>query len=312
MLFEGTIMIFSPPQEPPKAPIITVWVHGTKPDEHLPPFFTKFTNKLSQILCDDTKGLRRTDQLDAQHYPFLRAKALSAADPVRFNTEHFYTFGWSGKLNLQERKNASLDLFSALKTLSLDYQEKYHCTPEVILISHSHGGNVILHLAEIIDVDDFKLHVSKAILLACPVQKHTAHLISSPVFERIYSLHSHTDMTQIVDPQGLHDRKKLTAPLLSLRHFDTHPKLAQVLIRWKEYPLWDAEDYAMNKVILKGLIKGLNTLDYIKKNRGLLHVEFGLLPFVRQIPAIIDHLDTLFDADANCPSHKDHDILIEL
>lgn len=306
-------MIFTPPQEPPKAPIVTVWVHGTQPDEHLPLFVAKLTKNVSHMLCGNAqKGLQRTAELDARHYPFLRAKALSAANPVQFQAEHFYTFGWSGKATPEARKNASLDLFAELKLLHNTYQKEYGCCPEFIIITHSHGGNTVLHLAEITDPDGFELHIAKVILLACPVQKHTAHLISAPIFGRIYSLHSHTDMIQIIDPQGLHNRKKLTKPLLSMRHFDTHPKLAQALIRWKDYPQWTTDDLCINGIAMQGLIKGLNALNYIKKSRGLFHVEFNLLPFVRQIPAIIDQLDELFDSNSNCPSHKDHDIVIEL
>lgn len=305
-------MFFAPPPpEPPKAPIVTVWVHGTKPS--LPPFLAKITKNITLLLSDDTKGLYKITQPESFHYPSLRAQALAIADPLHFSTEHFYTFGWSGMLTLEARKIASNDLFYALKELIITYQEKYGCMPKIILISHSHGGNVILHLAEITDPDGFQLHISKAILLACPVQKHTEHLISSPLFERIYSLHSHTDMIQIVDPQGLHHyKKKIARPLLSHRHFDTHPKMAQALIRWKKYPLWNGEDLAIDKLALKGLIKAINTLNYIKSSRGLFHVEFGLLPFVRQLPTIINQLDTLFDNGNNCSSHKDHDIIIEL
>jgi hypothetical protein len=306
-------MFFSPPPpEPPKAPIVTVWIHGSKSHEHLPPFLAKLTKNLSQLLCGDTKGLHRTADLDHQHYPFLRSKALSVGDPVQFNPEHFYTFSWSGRLTLKARKIASHDLFNALKLLHYKYKEKYGIAPEFILISHSHGGNVILHLAEITDPDGFEPHVAKAILLACPVQKHTAHLINSPRFERIYSLHSHTDMIQIADPQGLHNRKKLTKPLLSLRHFDLSPKLAQVVIRWKKCPLWTADDYAIDKFAMKALIRVIDMLNYIKKNRGLFHVEFGLLPFIRQLPTVINELDMLFDNNGNCSSHKDHDLIIEL
>lgn len=299
------------PPEPPKAPIVTVWVHGTKPE--LPPFLSKMTKNITLLLSDDSKGLCKIAQSDAYHYPSLRAQALAVADPTHFSIEHFYTFGWSGNLTLEARKNASFDLFYELKELTLTYQKKYNCSPEIVLISHSHGGNVILHLAEITDPDNFKLKIAKAVLLACPVQKHTNHLIGSPIFERIYSLHSHTDMIQIADPQGLHHRKeKITRPLLSTRHFDAHPKVAQALIRWKEYPLWDADDLAIDKFALKGLIKALNALNYIKKSRGLFHVEFGLLPFVRQLPLIINQLDTIFDNGGNCCSHKDQDIIIEL
>ena len=261
---------------------------------------------------DSPKGLHRTAELDAHHYPFLRAKALATTNPLQFQEEHFYTFGWSGKATLEGRKEASRNLFSELKQLDNIYQEKYGCSPELNFISHSHGGNVILHLAEINDLDNFTLNISKTILLACPVQKHTNHLIQSDIFKRVYSLHSHTDMIQIVDPQGLHDRKNLTKPLLSVRHFDPHPKLAQALIRWKEYPLWTNEDLCIKGIAMQGLIKAINSLNYLKKGRGLFHVEFGLLPFVRQIPTIIDQLDALFENCSNCPAHKDHDIVIEL
>lgn len=309
-------MLFTPPpppQMPVQRPVVTVWVHGTKPDEHLPTFLAEHTKGLSQLLCGNgEKGLNKIAKLSASYYPFLRAQALVHADPIHFNLEHFYTFGWSGKLTLEARKNAALNLFYALKLLSQEYQKRYGCSPIIILIAHSHGGNVILHLAEIQDPDGFELNIAKAILLACPVQKHTAHLINSPIFDRIYSLHSHTDMIQIVDPQGLHTHKKIDKPLFSTRHFDPHPKLAQALIRWKMGPSWQQEDYNIDKFAMKGLMKGINTINYIKKNRGLFHVEFHMLPFLRHLPDIINQLDNLFDTDSNCPSHKDDDLTIEL
>ena len=304
-------MLFCPPQEPPKAPqaapIVTIWVHGSKGHSHLP--LPKSTKNLLQFFSDP-KDLHKITDFDLQHYPFLRAKALSAIDQ-QFNLDHFYSFGWSGAITPTARKNAALDLFNALKSLHYAYLEKYHIAPQFIIISHSHGGNVVLHLGEIIDPDGFELRIEKAILLACPVQKHTSHLIKSPIFKRIYSLHSHTDMIQIIDPQGLHDRKKLTRPLLSSRHFDMHPKLIQARIQWKNGPQWIADDYIIN-ITMKKLIKSLNMLNFIKKKRGLLHIEFVLFPFVRHLPAIINQLDIYFGNNNNCPSHKDDDIIIEL
>lgn len=305
-------MFFTPPQEPPKAPIVTVWIHGTQPDANLPHFLKKIVKETADTLGGRSRaGLHRTAELDAQHYPFLQAKALSAANPDLFQFEHHYAFGWSGKLSLRERKIATHDLFYSLKALSSIYQQKYGLEPEFVLIAHSHGGNIILHLAEIQDPDGFKLHVTKAILLACPVQKHTSHLIANPMFERVYSLHSHTDIVQIMDPQGLHKTKKAHTPLLSARHFDLNPKLVQAAIRWKDTPSWQKEDYCYN-LTMERLIKTVNSINYLKRNRGLLHLEFRLLPFLRQVPAIINQLDNLFENNANCPSHKDHDLIIEL
>jgi hypothetical protein len=64
--------------------------------------------------------------------------------------------------------------------------------------------------------------------------------------------------------------------------------------------------------MLKHLTNGLKMLSHLKKNRGLLHVEFQLLPFIRHLSSIIAQLDELFEKDAHCPSHKDDDIVIEL
>lgn len=305
-------MIFTPPPPPPKPPIITVWIHGTRMDECLPSTFALFTKKISKLLFTQKPGLNHISTFNQHHYDAIRSAALGTTDPIQFQPEHLYSFGWSGKLNTDARKKASHELFNGLKQLVLTIRKEYQCDPEIILIAHSHGGNVVLHLAEIIDPDGFELTIAKAILLACPVQKQTEHYINAPLFKRIYSLHSHTDLIQIVDMQGFHDKKKFTLPLLSLRHFNAHPKLTQATIRWKNCPIWHPDDCIINEITMKLLTNSLKTINYLKKNRGLFHIEFQLLPFVRQLPSIIGTLDKLFETDANCPSHKDHDIVIEL
>lgn len=320
-------MVFSPPQTPPsKPPVVTVWIHGTKVDECLPSPFARLAKKVGNFIFEHKPGLHHTSTFDKYHYEAIRASILGTTEPIIFQQEYMYSFGWSGKLNQIARKNASQELFDSLKQRYYEILEKTGQKPEFILISHSHGGNVVLHLAEIEDPDGFHLIISKAILLACPVQKNTAHLISSPIFNRIYSLHSHTDMIQIADMQGLHRKKYKGSPcnanemglkhehkpLFSERHFDTHPKLVQVLIRWKNSPTWHEHDRMVDEIMLKHLTNGLKMLNHLKKNRGLLHVEFQLLPFVRHLSAIIAQLDELFEKNMQCPSHKDHDIVIEL
>lgn len=305
-------MIFTPPPPPPKPPIITVWIHGTRIDECLPSPFAQFAKKVAGIILEHKHGLHHVSKLNESHYDFMRSRALGTTDPLQFQPEHLYVFGWSAKLNPEARKKAAHDLFNDLKQLVISLRDIYQTDPEIILISHSHGGNVILHLAEIVDPEGFELKIAKAILLACPVQKQTAHLINAPMFKRIYSLHSHADLIQIADLQGLHNKKKPTRPLLSLRHFNPHPKLSQAAIRWKNCPIWHPDDYNVDEVTMKLLTNTLKTINYLKKNRGLLHIEFSLLPFIRQLPSIIGTLDDFFENDANCPSHKDHDIVIEL
>lgn len=306
-------MLSTPPQTPPSNPtIVTVWIHGTKVDECLPSPFAHLVKKIGSIIFQHKPGLHPANTFNQYHYEAIRASILGTTQPTLFQPERMYSFGWSGKLNPIERKNASQELFDSLKQLAQDIHQKTGQEPEFILISHSHGGNVILHLAEVKDPDGFELTISKVILLACPVQKNTAHLISSPIFQRIYSLHSHTDIIQVVDMQGLHRKRKIDKPLFSERHFDIHPKLVQAEVRWKNCPIWHDEDRIINEIMLKHLTNGIKMINYLKKNRGLFHIEFQLLPFIRHLGAIIIQLDTLFDCNSNCSSHKDHDIVIEI
>jgi hypothetical protein len=269
--------------------------------------------KVEQIAFDCEPGLHKAADLDLRDYSFALAQTLSFMQPVQFPWEHFYIFGWSGKLEPQERTNASCDLLITLKKLSLEYEEKYGCKPLFVLIAHSHGGNVILGMADQdFSIGESHLLIDKAILLACPVQKHTNHCISSSLFNRIYSIHSHTDMIQIVDPQGFHTPKKISYPLLSERHFHPHPKLIQVCVRWKNGVYWHPDDHIVNTIFLRPFTKAIMVADRVKKSRGLMHIEFKLLPFIRQLPNLIGTLDNLFDTQSNCPSHKDDDIILEL
>lgn len=306
-------MIISSPQIPPQnPPVITVWIHGTKVDECLPSPFARLIKKIANIIFEHKPGLHHANSFDTHQYEAIRASILGTSQPILFQQEYMYSFGWTGKLNQIARKDASLELFNSLKKLYFEILEKTGQAPVFVLIAHSHGGNVVLHLAEIIDPDGFELNIAKAILLACPVQKNTAHLINSPIFKRIYSLHSHTDMVQIADMQGLRKKKDEHKPLFSERHFDMHPKLVQVFVRWKNCPTWHEQDRIINEIMLKHLTNSINLINHIKKNRGLFHVEFQLLPFMRHLSSIIVQLDQLFENDMQCQSHKDCDIVIEL
>lgn len=306
------MMFFSPQTPPSKPPVVTVWIHGTKIDECLPSPFARLAKKVGNIIFEHKPGLHHASSFGQYQYEAIRASILGTTQPTLFQKNYMYSFGWTGKLNQLARQDASQELFEALKKLYFEILQNTGQAPNFILIPHSHGCNVVLHLAEIIDPDGFELVISKAIFLACPVQKNTAHLINSAMFKRIYSLHSHTDMVQIADMQGLRKNKNECKPLFSERHFDTHPKLVQACIRWKDCPTWHEQDRIVDEVMLKHLTNSIKIIDRIKKNRGLFHVEFQLLPFMRHLGSIITYLDELFEKDMQCPSHKDCDIIIEL
>jgi hypothetical protein len=306
-------MVFTPSQMPPSnPPVVTVWVHGTRADSFPGPLQRVAISVRDKIFPHTLGLLHLSPQSDKPNYDSMRAHFLGTLAPTLVQQNYVYSFGWSGKLNLQARQAASRELFAHLKQLYYELLEKTGYAPIFILVGHSHGGNVILHLAEIQDPDGFELSIAKAILLGCPVQQNTAHLVNSPCFKRVYSLHSHTDMIQVMDMQGIHKKKHEKKPLFSQRHFLPHPKLVQAHIRWKQGPTMHEDDRAIEGTLFKCLTNSFKTINLLKKNRGLLHTEFILLPFLRHLSAIIAQLDDLFDKNSNCPSHQDDDIVIEL
>jgi len=317
---------FSSATPKPKTPTFTVWVHGTKSREFLMNRLSELTLSMEDTLFGCKQGLHKITSLKKKQNHYLLAKELSDGCPQQFSWEHFYIFGWSGKLNHSERKNAAQQLYHALKKQVLLYQKEYSTSPRITIITHSHGGNVALNMATIAD-EECPLVIDKLILLACPVQNYTIDLVKAALFKKIYSIHSHTDMLQILDPQGLHPffaLKHMTefknafnmskkCPLFSRRHFPISPKIVHSCIRWEKGVPWQKPLNAVtDSVYLRPIKVALQNIDKIKSNRGLLHIEFTLLPFITHLPQIIDQLDTVMKKTANCISNANPDTVIHL
>jgi len=309
-----------------KTPAITVWIHGTKSREFLMSRLSEFTQSMEDELLGCKQGLHKITSLKKKQNHYLLAKELSDGCPQQFSWDHFYIFGWSGKLNHPERQNGARQLYHALKELVLFYQKKYSTNPQITIIAHSHGGNVALNMAATVD-KECSLVIDKLILLACPVQNYTIDLVKAPLFKKIYSIHSHTDMLQILDPQGLHPffaLKRMAEfknafniskkrPLFSRRHFPISPKIVHSCIRWKKGIPWKKPlNTITDSIYLRPIRIALQNIDKIKSNRGLLHIEFTLLPFITNLPKVIDQLDTVMKRTANCISNANPDTVIHL
>lgn len=107
-----------------------------------------------------------------------------------------YTFGWNGRLSQKKRLYAAFDLYRQLT------DELTHFAPEkttITLIGHSHGGNVILNLAQAEETYKKHLSIDKILLLGTPVQSETQPLLASPIFKSIYHFYSHGDSIQKLD-----------------------------------------------------------------------------------------------------------------
>jgi len=201
-------------------PTITIYVHGTKTVSRL--MLHNF------LYCK--KGLHHPSKL-AQKYHTHKIAKLLCEHGSQFSWDDFYIFGWSGNLSHRARERAAQQFLKALKKLIKKYEQKYKVKPFVRVITHSHGGNMVMHLAQY-NNDKEKINIDELILLACPVQHVTRGYLKQSFFKNIYNLYSKRDVIQVADPQGLqpheNDSDTLTKPLFSERRFPSQNNLTQV------------------------------------------------------------------------------------
>lgn len=229
-----------------KENLVTIFIHGTLPPKTL----LALPRVGAFFKCPP--GLTNSTQLNPTYL---------AGSIQQLEGDTVYTFGWSGNLSAQARKKAAADLAAIICSLK-------DPSNLIRLVTHSHGGNVALYLAE------QGCTIDELILLACPVQTSTAPYVHDPCFKKVYSLHSHSDIMQVLDPQGLpalfNTLKKhgieftlahLTklGPLFSSRHFTPERKLKQMKVT---HP-----------------------------NRPFLHIEFVLPSFIKKLPQLLATMD---------------------
>lgn len=231
--------------DPAITPTITVWIHGTQILPH--PILSR--------IFHGPHGLVKATDFDPQYHLFSIVATLGQTDPTNYPFDHTYLFGWEGSLSFKERRHAAIRLHNQLKELVQKYQKMYGTHPKIRIITHSHGGNVALNLARIHDANSFV--VDELIMLACPVQKKTEHLINSNIFKEIFIIYSSIDMIQCIDPQGLYPQKDMR-PFFSKKRFEYAPHIMQV------------------KIKLDG--------------HTLLHSDFIRTRFVKLIPGIVEQM----------------------
>lgn len=301
-------MFFQSPPPPPPRPIpITIFVHGTQ-------FHTLIKDvDLRSTFKPDTQtpsGLHQLSSLKKEHKTTIFLSKLAQQDPINFSFDGIYAFGWSGKNTVTERKQASKQLFLLIKSLTQAYKNQHKSVPDITVITHSHGGNVLLHMA---DYWDHSFFIKQAILLGCPVQKETAHQSAHEMFKTMYSFYSCDEWAQIIDPQlaqplrsifenwqngsGINLQKIKAAvdlskkmPLCSDRHFPSHPHLIQAEICWKSKPAFNKKSIKNPALLAEHLIYDLTHpvhLFFSHQSRGLFHTEFTTDLFMQHLPSLI-------------------------
>lgn len=202
-----------------KRTIITVYVHGTR----LTP--SNFSKKYLYRI----PGMHNITKYDHNYNCRNIAELLAKIDPGQYSIDTYYYFGWSGKLCFTERKAAAKNLYMELEKLYHAHINPLGEGPIIRIITHSHGGNVFLNLANIIPAES-QLIIDEAIILACPVQDKTKHLVACPRFKKIYAFYSGNDMFQVLDPQGWYKKGK-AKKLFSDRRFPETDNLRQARIK---------------------------------------------------------------------------------
>ncbi|MFA5306437.1 MAG: hypothetical protein WC365_03225 [Candidatus Babeliales bacterium] len=134
-----------------------------------------------------------------------------------------YTFGWDGRLSNRHRRKAAHQLYKALCP-EIERLKTTCKNLEVIVITHSHGGNVGLYLAHA--ENEFKkgLVIDKLVLLGTPVQSETEKYVGAACFKKIYNFYSRGDQVQKIDLISTHDD-------WSRRKFSPQDNLVQIEVR---------------------------------------------------------------------------------
>lgn len=245
---------------------ITILVHGTG---------AGYKVRLGKSVRYCPEGLTHLKPgIDAGSYYFTKQKALSQ-DITRFDEDHFYVFGWSGKLGFNVRKQAGKRLAEQLSQLIYSYKEKYAVYPHIRIITFSHGGNVALQIAEFADLLPKELS-TELIMFGSPIQASTEQFIYSGCFKKVYNIFSNNDVVQRIDPQNLY------APVKDTKSFFSRRTISKPTLLCKQA-----------KITIKG--KGLCHLD-------MMH---GLSPYTSYILDILDahHLQDVCSIDLDVENY---------
>lgn len=197
---------------------ITIFVHGT----YLMRKFFQYSHFRPAMYCP--QGLSLAKDLPKYYHFHKMAKGCVSCDSQSYSMDQFYIFGWKSEhVNDHTRNKAAKDLVDQLYELVFDYYNEHRVIPKIKLMGYSHGGNVILNMANHLPYyPDIQIEVW---LFGTPIQQVNHNHIYSYCFHKIYSIFSKGDWVQTIDPQGI---KNKNANFWSGRMFDENAPCVQV------------------------------------------------------------------------------------
>lgn len=228
------------------------------------------------------EGLNKVDlnqDLGKGRYPYnivgahIYQSLIQHIPSHRYRDITFYTFGWDGRLDGEKRKYWAEILYNDLSTELSKIKQPY----ELMIVSHSHGGNVALNLARIHEKQHKLMSVDKLVLLGTPIQSETEGLVSSLLFKKIYNLYSKDDLFQVADFLSTQDGRSRRCFRVAKHEEQSCAKLIQIEVKVAQKSPSHAELWLFGSAQHMLYRKSLPTYP---------------LPVVAFIPAIIDGIDT--------------------
>jgi hypothetical protein len=131
------------------------------------------------------------------------------------NLTSYYVYNWNGALCSTHRTNAANNLGYALKVLINECKEQNEI-PKIYLIGYSHGGNVCLNLANIIDKINLKCVVDYLILIGTPIYENSELNLIKKInnndflFKNVINIFSVGDKLQTLDISNYDSKKWFT------------------------------------------------------------------------------------------------------
>lgn len=201
-----------------------IFIHGTfglRQHLELKTFITLFKEDISQSDYKKTIDILRDDpflyknqpmqqlglheiMITTEKHPHGAQLFAQLFDKLYYeNSSHavkYFTFGWSGVVSHKIRYLEALKLYQALRE-KIQEAAKNGITPKISIYGYSHGGNVILNLAQVRHdyYPDDTFAIDHIILLGTPIQKETDYHICNPLFTKATNIYSRADRIQKLD-----------------------------------------------------------------------------------------------------------------
>lgn len=151
--------------------------------------------KLGLHKIDVTKPPQIAAQIFAQEYNAIQKQFYPDQTTIEY-----YTFGWSGLINPNERYNDARKFFKELQE-AVEHVRKNYPNIKIRIVAYSHGANVALNLAEINAQSSQPANfiVNELIMIGTPVQRETDCFVADPFFEKVFNIYSRSDYVQQMD-----------------------------------------------------------------------------------------------------------------